>query len=192
MILKFFSSRTITILKKGGIGVIPTDTIYGLVSSALNKKTVEKIYRLKNRNSKKPLIILIGDISDLKKFGINLTPNTYNLKPETWPPKTSILLPCPSAKFKYLHRGTKTLAFRLPASRSLQPTTHNLKTFLKKTGPLVAPSANLEGQPPAKTAKEAKKYFGDKVDFYVDGGYLGGKPSLLLKPRGSKFKIIRN
>ncbi|MEK7077097.1 MAG: Sua5/YciO/YrdC/YwlC family protein, partial [Patescibacteria group bacterium] len=48
-------------------------------------------------------------------------------------------------------------------------------------GPLVAPSANIEGKPPAWTIKEAKKYFGDKADFYVDGGTIKKSPSMLIK-----------
>src|SRR3989344_5324694 len=151
-IFKQFNSEVVKILKIGSIGVIPTDTIYGLVGSALNKKAVERIYKLRKRSLKKPLIILIGDIKDLKKFGISLYPNDYTLLAKFWPGKVSIILNCPSPKFKYLHRGTQSLAFRLPK-------THNLKTFLKKTGPLVAPSANQEGEPSAKTIKEAQKYF---------------------------------
>ena len=69
-IFKRFNSELVKILKTGGVGVIPTDTIYGLVGSALNKKTVERVYKLRHRNSKKPMIILIGEISDLKKLGI--------------------------------------------------------------------------------------------------------------------------
>src|SRR5204863_149383 len=68
-------------------------------------------------------------------------------------------------KFEYLHRGTNTLALRLPKDESLQ-------NLLKKTGPLIAPSANVEGLPPAKNITDAKKYFGDGVDLYIDGGEI--------------------
>jgi L-threonylcarbamoyladenylate synthase len=73
-----------------------------------------------------------------------------------------------------LHRGTKTLAFRLPSSQSL-------RTLLIETGPLIAPSANPEGQAPAQNITEAKKYFGDLVDFYLDGGEIHGKASKVIK-----------
>ena len=58
------------IIRAGGVGIIPTDTIYGMVGSALSKKTVNKIYKLQFRNPKKPLIILISSLSDLSYFGI--------------------------------------------------------------------------------------------------------------------------
>ena len=50
----------VTTLRNGGVGVVPTDTIYGIVGSALNPKTVARIYKLRRRNPKKPMIILIG------------------------------------------------------------------------------------------------------------------------------------
>jgi len=55
-----------------------------------------------------------------------------------------------------------------------------LRTLLKKTGPLVAPSANREGMLPAQTIGDALRYFGEHVDFYSDGGKRGGKPSTLI------------
>ena len=185
MLFKSLNETAAKTLKRGGIGIIPTDTIYGIVGSALNKKTVAKIYRLRKRNSKKPMIILIGKISDLKKFGISPYPKPYTLNPKSWPPRTSIIFPCQLKKFLYLHRGANSLAFRLPKPKKL-------RTFLKKTGPIVAPSANLEGHSPAKTIKESQKYFGDKIDFYIDAGRLKGKPSRLLKIINNKTIELRS
>ena len=59
-------------LKDGGVGVIPTDTIYGLVGSALDERVVERIYALKDRSSKKPLIVLIAGEFELARFGVEL------------------------------------------------------------------------------------------------------------------------
>ena len=88
------------------------------------------------------------------------------------------------AKFRYLHRGKNAVAFRLPADVAL-------RRFLKKTGPLIAPSANFESEPPAKTIKETQKYFGDKIDFYIDGGKLKSKPSTLISIKNDKIHVIR-
>ena len=169
------------ILKSGGVGVLPTDTLYGIVGSALNKKSVLRIYKLRKRNPKKPMIVLIGDMrhATWKKFGMKLSTTHYKLLTRLWPNAVSVILPLPAGrqgagKFAYLHRGTKTLAFRFPKPKWL-------RELLKKTGPLVAPSANWEGKPPAKTIREAKKYFSDKIDFYVDAGRLAGKPPPLIR-----------
>jgi L-threonylcarbamoyladenylate synthase len=163
-------------LRRGDVGILPTDTIYGIVGSALNKKTVLRIYKHRKRNPKKPMIILIGDMryATWKKFGIELPTAHRALLARLWPDAVSVILPCTAKKFAYLHRGTKTLAFRMPKPKWL-------RELLKKTGPLVAPSANWEGKLPAKTIREAEKYFSDRIDFYVDAGRLTGKPSTLVR-----------
>lgn len=173
------------LLKNGKVGVIPTDTIYGIVESALNPDVVERIYQLRRRSSDKPFIILISQLDELVKFGIKLTKKQRDFLKRYWPNPLSVILPVEDDKFEYLHRGTKSLAFRIPKSPWL------IK-ILKKVGPLVAPSANYEGQSPAETIDEAKKHFGDKADFYIDGGIIKSKPSTLiqLNTNGS-YKILR-
>lgn len=167
--------KTITpILKLGGIGVLPTDTLYGVVGSALDKKTVERIYELRKRESGKPMIILISSLSDLKKFGIALSAAQKKVLKNLWPGKVSVVFGCKLKKWEYLHREKKSLAFRFPADEELV-------SLLKKVGPLVAPSANLAGKKPAATYLEAKKYFGEEVDFYVDWGKLKSKPSTIVE-----------
>ncbi|HAR99898.1 MAG: Sua5/YciO/YrdC/YwlC family protein [Candidatus Moranbacteria bacterium GW2011_GWC2_37_73] len=175
----------IPILKLGGVGIIPTDTLYGLVGSALNKKTVERVYQLRKRDLKKPMIILISSLNDLKKFGIILSASQKKILGEIWPAKVSVVFECKLKKWEYLHRGQKTLAFRFPSDEELV-------SLLKKVGPLVAPSANLAGKKPAETYVEAKKYFGEDVDFYVDFGKLKSKPSTLVEfGKDGKLKILR-
>jgi len=177
--------NSIKILKNGGIGILPTDTIYGIVASALNKKAVLKVYKLRKRNPQRPFIILISSLADLNLFGIKLNAVVKKVLKKVWPGKISVILKCNSKRFKYLHRGIKTLAFRLPSKKWL-------RRLLKKTGPLVAPSANWEGEPPAKNIKEARKYFENRIDFYVDAGKLESLPSTLIAfDENGKVIILR-
>lgn len=108
------------LLKEGAIGVIPTDTIYGIIGSALNKNTVKAIYKLKKRDPKKPMIILISDIKEIEIFGIKLNNKQKNLLEKFWPGKVSIIFDYFFNKFFYLHRGTNVLAFRLPEKRNFR------------------------------------------------------------------------
>jgi L-threonylcarbamoyladenylate synthase len=150
---------------------MPTDTLYGLVGSAFSEKAINRIYKIKKRDKKKKLIILISSISDLKKFKINLTNVQNSTLNKVWPGKVSIIL--------------NNIAFRLPAKKSLIE-------ILKRTGPLVVPSANPEGLKPAENITQAKNYFGDKVDFYVAGGTLKGEPSVLIKINNKgEIKVLR-
>lgn len=171
------------LLKEGAIGVIPTDTIYGVCGSAFKKQTVEEIYKLRRRNPKKPMIILISSFDDLHQLGIQLGAWQKKILKQLWPGKISVVLKCPSKKFKYLHRGTKTLALRLPKNKEL------IK-ILKVSGPLVAPSANLEGKKPVETINEARRYFKDKI-FYYNKGELKGKASTLIDLTQKNIKVLR-
>lgn len=190
-------SDAVDILKHGGLGVLPTDTIYGLVCSALDRKAVARVYRLKRRNPRKSMIVLIGDIQDLSLFGIVLQPGTRPLLQRLWPGKVSVVLSLKAKsngkgieqerirkRFRYLERGKEGLAFRLP-----KPVW--LRNILKQTGPLVAPSANFEGDVPASNIKEAKAYFGKKADFYVESGKLASKPSTIIRIEAGEVVVLR-
>jgi len=168
----------------GKIAIIPTDTIYGIVGSALNEDTVENIYEIKGRKPEKPFIVLISLLKDLSLFGVSLNQLQRKFLNRVWPGPVSVILPCADKKFKYLNRGTKTLAFRIPNDKALI-------NLLGKTGPLVAPSANPEGKEPAKNIKEAKSYFREKVDLYVDGGEIVSEPSALVDLAGQNPRVLR-
>lgn len=161
----------IKILKAGGVAVIPTDTIYGVVGQALNKKVVKKIYQLKNRDTKKPSIILISSINDLKKFGVKLSQEQKTILNLIWPGPVSVVF-------------SPHLSFRLPRSKKLQ-------ALIKQTGPLIAPSANPEGLPPAKNVLEARQYFGTQVDYCLAGGTKAGQASALIKIIKNKIEVLR-
>lgn len=177
-----YNENLTKVLEEGGVAVMPTDTIYGVVGKAEDNSTVERIYKIRKRSPEKPCIILIGDISELKKFSINLSEEQRNKIHEFWPTNTtreklapvSIVFDCSDDSLLYLHRGTNTLAFRVPLLKEL-------RELLLKVGPLIAPSANPEGMPPAQNTKEAKEYFKNDVDLYVDAGEIMSKASNVIK-----------
>lgn len=170
-------------LKAGSIAVIPTDTQYGIVTSAFNQNSVEKVYQLRKRSPEKPMIILISDLTDLEKFDIDLSEELIAKIKTLWPNPLSIIFPKENG-FEYLHRGKKSLAFRIPKLNWLQD-------LLKISGPLVAPSANFEGELPATNIAEAQNYFGDQIDFYIDNGVQNNPPSTVIRFIDQKIEIIR-
>ncbi|OGE25408.1 threonylcarbamoyl-AMP synthase [Candidatus Daviesbacteria bacterium RIFCSPHIGHO2_02_FULL_39_12] len=166
-------SDIVTLLNRGKIGVLPTDTIYGLVGSALRSGAVEKIYKLRKRAKDKPMIILVSSLNDLNNFNIKLTGEQKKFLEKTWPNPVSVVLPCSSKRFSYLHRGKESMAFRMPNDKMLLE-------VLRQTGPLVAPSANYEGEVPAENINQAKKYFEKKISFYIAGGKIKSQPSTII------------
>ena len=174
------------ILNKGGVVVLPTDTLYGIVGCAMSKKVVERIYGIKGRTESKPFIVLITSYKDLETFSIKIDKGQAKFLEKIWPGKVSVILPCKLAKFKYIHRGTNGIAFRMIGKRN-----KNLFNLINKVGPLVAPSANIESLLPAKTIKQAKEYFGNKVDLYISSGVKNGKSSTLISYLSKTPIILR-
>lgn len=140
--------------------VLKTDTIYGILAKADAPEAVEKLYAAKHRDHTKSCILLVSDVNDIPGLtGDNR--DTY-LRLSTERPLT-IVTRVTDDFLPHLPRQQGTLAFRLVRPSSLA-------TLISLTGPLLAPSANTEGRPPATTIQEAVEYFGDSVAVYVDGG----------------------
>ncbi len=179
-----YNRQIVSLIKTGGVGILPTDTIYGLVGSALIPKAVKRIYKIRARDLGKPMIILIASGKQVRLFGARPSVFARRVIKKVWPGPVSIILSCKSKKFLYLHRGKKSLAFRVPA--------HNgLRNFLKKTGPLVAPSANMAGKPPAQTIMQARAYFGNAIDFYISGKKRKSAPSTVISLTKGKLIMKR-
>ncbi len=177
------NSDLIKKIQSGALVVMPTDTVFGFITSAFSKNSVERLYEVRGRNLNKPCIILCSSLSDLPSLGIVLNEVESGILEKIWPNSVSVILNCPSKKFDYLHRGSGTLAVRIP--KSLQ-----LRAFLAKTGPVLAPSANLQGLPVAKNIREARKYFGNKVDVYVSGKSKEQVSTLVVIENG-KVSVLR-
>jgi L-threonylcarbamoyladenylate synthase len=133
---------------------------------AADEQAVARLYALKSR-SQKPGTIIAASVGQLVELGIK---RRY-MKPieHYWPNSISIVIPCEG--LGYLHAGKFSLALRIPKSEEI-------RNFLDLTGPLLTSSANHAGQPISVTISQAKEYFTDEVDFYVDGGDLSGHLAL--------------
>jgi L-threonylcarbamoyladenylate synthase len=164
---------------------MPTDTIYGILTSALLPNSVERVYEIREREKSKPCIILISDFKDLEKFGIEISEYQKEEILKEKDRALTFILDCNNESLFYLHRGNNSLAFRIPKDE-------NLRNLIKETGPLLAPSANKAGEKPSLNIKEAKEYFGDLVDLYIDGDEIVALPSKIIKfEKDRSIKVIR-
>jgi L-threonylcarbamoyladenylate synthase len=172
-----------TELNQGGaVGVIPTDTIYGLVARAADKQAVARLYKLKKRDDK-PGTIIAADLDQLESLG--LKHRYLKAVEDFWPGSVSVIIPCANPELEYLHRGKMSLAVRIPADKTL-------REILESTGPLLTSSANHPGEVPAETVAQAEKYFRKDVDFYTDGGDLSSRePSTIIRIVDDAIEIIR-
>lgn len=173
------------LMRTAAVGVLPTDTVYGLVARASDQAAVARLYKLKSRQNK-PGTLIASSIDQLVELGIKYR---YLKAVEQFFYKTvSVIIPC-GPELAYLHLGVSSLAVRIP---NLQGPSLKMKKLLHNTGPLLTTSANLPGRPPATTIANAKKYFDDRVDFYVDGGDLSGrKPSTIIRIIDDAVEVLR-
>lgn len=169
----------IEILKNGDLAVMKSDTVYGIFASALNESAVAKLRAVRERDEKRGFIVLVDSMETVQKI-IDLSPEIVARLRNIWSSMspTSVILGANSLQYNWLAdtRGDEpTICFRMPPDE-------NWHELLRETGPLCAPSANLPDQPPAKNITEAKKYFGDAVNLYVDGGEVStNSPSRIIK-----------
>jgi L-threonylcarbamoyladenylate synthase len=170
------------LLAPGTVGVIPTDTVYGLVARAVDQAAVGKIYKIKSRDNK-PGTIIAADRQQLEDLG--LKHRYLKAVEQFWPGAVSAVIPVSDPQLEYLHRGKMSLAVRIPDDPKLQK-------LLTQTGPLLTSSANQPGQPVSDTIDQAKTAFGEQVDFYEDGGDLSGRePSTIIRIVDDAVEVLR-
>ena len=163
--------RVAATLMDGGIVVARTDTIYGILARADDEAAVERVYVVKDRDNKKSPIVLIASVEQMFD---PVNASLLELCSQKWPGPVSIIVPSAHAPV-WVRRENNSVAYRIPNNDTL-------RDLLANTGPLIAPSANPEGMLPAIDIDQAKSYFGDAIDIYVDGGRVEESiPSQLLR-----------
>lgn len=168
-------------LTHGAVGVVPSDTVYGIMASAQDVAAVARLYGLKQRDQN-PGTLIAANIAQLEALGLK---SRYLRSVEQyWPNPLSVIIPC-GDELAYLHLGKSSLAVRIPADETL-------RALLARTGPLLTTSANYPGELVAKNFAEAHGYFADQVDFYVDAGDLGIRPaSTIIRVVDDAIEVLR-
>lgn len=171
------------LFNSGQVGIIPTDTIYGLAAAADNPEAVKRITDIKQGEGQySPGTVVAANVEQLIGLGVDET--TVRQVQHLWPNPLSIELPI-GEELRHLYQDGAHRAFRVVAN-------DRLRALLEKTGPLLTSSVNLHGQPAANNLDEALKYFADKVDFCVEGGDLSGHPpSTVARFRDGRLEVLR-
>ncbi len=179
------------ILKKGGVVIFPTDTVYGFLADATNEKAVSKIFSIKNRPKTKPLPVFIKDI-DMAKEIAEINEGQEKILKKNWPGKFTFILGFKkNAKYKIskLAVGEGTIALRMPKYRLLNDLLNKIDF------PLAQTSVNLSGMPPMVKIKEIIGTFENqkiKPDLIFNAGDLSrGKPSQIVELISGQGQILR-
>ena len=152
-----------SILKDGGLVVIPTETVYGLGGDGTNPASSKKIYEAKGRPSDNPLIIHIASPRDAEKYA-HTSELYYRLADAFMPGPLTVILPKKDTVPYETTGGLDTVAIRCPS----HPVAH---AIIERAGiPIAAPSANISGRPSATSSEYVVEDFDGKVDMIIDGG----------------------
>jgi L-threonylcarbamoyladenylate synthase len=173
------------VIAGGGVIAFRTDTFYGLGADPLNAEAVGKIRKLKGREESKPILILISDDLELDRF-INNSQFLRMVAVGHWPGQLTLVGGARPELPVELTAGTRTIGVRLPDDESVRGLVRACG------GALTATSANVSGQPAARTAKEVESYFPEGIDLIIDGGEVTAtRLSSVLDLSGAEARLIR-
>lgn len=156
-------SAATSALKSGRLVVLPTDTLYGLGADAFDSTAVSSLLAAKRRGRDMPVPVLVGSWHTIDGLVFSVRPQARELIRAFWPGGLSLVVQQAPSLAWDLGDTRGTVMLRMP----LHPVALEL---LREVGPLAVSSANVSGQPPAKTAAEARDQLGDLVGVYLDGG----------------------
>jgi len=175
---------------KGGLVVMPTDTVYGVAADAFDAAAVQRLLDAKGRDRTAPPPVLIPGIPTLDALAEVVPDEVRALVAEFWPGGLTVILRARRTLDWDLGETRGTVALRMPSHRIALE-------LLSETGPLAVSSANATGQPAATTAALAEEMLGDSVSVYLDAGEGGTVASTIVdataldSPQG-KLRIVRS
>ncbi|CAM1366207.1 Threonylcarbamoyl-AMP synthase [Tenacibaculum litoreum] len=180
------NKESIKALLKGQTILYPTDTVWGLGCDATNEEAVKKIYKIKNREESKSLIILVDSIEMLQNHVGDIPEKALEIL-ETSIKPTTIIYNNPKGLASNTIAPDNTIAIRIPKNEFC---TQLIKEFGK---PIVSTSANVSGEPTPKSFSEISKAILKNVDYVVDlhQEKISEKSSTILKIEGDDVIVIR-
>lgn len=171
-------------LEKGGVVVLPTETVYGLFAKALDEKAVDYVYQLKRRPRDKALNLNVASLADILNFSKNQPPYLQQLVEKFLPGPLTIILKANDKVPDWVNSDLTTVGFRMPS----HPVTLEL---IREFGPLIGPSANISGKSSGVTFRKILHDFDQEVLGLEDDAFLTGQDSTILDLSGDKVKILR-
>lgn len=179
--------EAVRILEKGGVVICRTDTVYGFLADATNKKAIEKIYKIKKRPKQKPLPIFVKDIKMAKTFA-KIDKKQEKILKKHWPGKFTFILKRKPNEIIYGARES-TIAIRVPRYEFLND-------LLKKINkPLAQTSVNISGEKSLSNIKDIIENFKEenKISLIINGGNIKkAKSSKIVDLREPEIKVLRS
>ena len=178
--------EVVDVIKKGGIVIAPTDTVYGLIADALNEKAVEKIYEIKKRKKSNPCSILVSNNEMLKRVVKNISLEEKKIIDRFFPGALTLIFEKNEQIPDVVTSGLNTVGIRMPNDEFL------LKVIDLFGNPIVATSLNLAGEESKANLENISNEILENVDYVIDNGNTKiGVASTVAKIEGKTIKILR-
>jgi L-threonylcarbamoyladenylate synthase len=168
----------VDVLDKGGIIIYPTDTVYGIGCLTSFPNSIEKVFEIKQRPKKNPVLIMVKDLEMLKEYTVFNSEEEKTILKNIKKP-VSFVIQIKEGKIPGIvnnngNTNGNTVGVRFPNTRFLK------KLFKEIQYPLITTSANISGEPFPRKFKDIKTGMLDQVDLAVRGRKLSGKPSKVI------------
>ncbi len=179
-----YINKAVEVLKKGGIIIYPTDTIYGLGCDIFNKEALEKLFAIKQEADTKLFSFVCHNLKDISKYA-KVTDYAYKSMKKCLPGPYTFVLPAAKEVPKKLWTKRKTVGIRVPKNKIAL-------TLAKELGnPIVSTSASKRVGVVLTNAEEIKNIFNSQVDLMLSIGNLQGEPSSIIDLSKEEPEIIR-
>nr|WP_143762118.1 L-threonylcarbamoyladenylate synthase [Isoptericola variabilis] len=177
--------EAVNTISRGGLVVLPTDTVYGIAADAFDAAAVAALLAAKGRGRQMPPPVLVPDARTLDGLATDVPDDARRLVEAFWPGGFTIILRSQPSLQWDLGETHGTVALRMPDHEAAL-------ALLRRTGPLAVSSANKSGQAAALEAGEARVQLGDAVACYLDGGPVtGGVASTIVDATGEHLRVVR-
>jgi len=171
-------------LREGDVIAYPTDTTYGIGCSIFNKKGLERIYQVKQRDKRKPFSFICSDLAEVSRYA-RLTNVAFKAMKRCLPGPYTFVLEASREVPDLLTTRQKTVGIRIPDNRICMAIVQQLGV------PIVTTSANLTGEEPVGDPYEIQRRFGGGLDLVVDGGLLTTDVSTVINMVGDRPEVLR-
>ena len=181
-----YGSTAAAVIHSGGIVAIPTETSYGLAVDPFNGASLERLFEVKRRPVKKPILVLIDHPDRLPRLVSEVPAPLQPLMQRFWPGPLTLIFPAQPNLPSLLTAGTDTIGVRISSHRAAS------EICRQAGGMITATSANVSGEQPAWSAEELINSFADSIELIVDAGHLAEvPPSTVLRSEDNKVVVVR-
>jgi L-threonylcarbamoyladenylate synthase len=184
--LDFAVSQAVTVLEQGSLAILPTDTVYGLVARAFDEQAVARVFEAKGRPPERKLPLLLGEPSDVERYGTDVPEYARQLVAEHFPGALTVVVWAAPGLPAWLVDERGTVALRCPDDDLVRSVSWRMDE------PLAATSVNLSGRPPATEAGGVPEEILASVALMVDRGPTSGTPSTIVDCTGPQPVPVRD